>query len=37
MIMSQSSNNYDIASTCEAQKDIDPQRKLKANVTLNLN
>lgn len=37
MIMSQSSNNYAIASICEAQKDIDPQRKVKANVTLNLN
>lgn len=37
MIMTQSSNNFEIASICEAQKNIDPQRKLEANVILNKN
>lgn len=37
MSITQSSNYYAITSTCEAQKDYDPQRKVKANVTLNLN
>lgn len=37
MIVTQSNNNYAIASIYAAQKNIDPQRKVNANVTLNLN
>ena len=34
--ITQSSNNYAITGTPEAQKDFAPERKVKANVTLNL-
>lgn len=35
--ITQSINNYAVTSVCEAQKGFDPQRKVKVNVTLNLN
>lgn len=37
MMVPQSSKNYARVSTCAAQMDIDLQRKVKVNVTLNLN